>query len=277
MEKFGINIEFGQIQELQDALSKFSHIDRNVLPATSSAFAASGELTRKYLANYFIGGSLDGVRELTDKEISTLKNTKVESNQTGDFHAVVSTTNNKPDRLQNGLPDVDYDMKKTHPYGLKSRVSNKGIPYLIIPFRWGTPNGKGTKRRWSSFIPQKEYDSIVKGFELSTVKERDINNLRFEKNAKGQMVERARYKWKSRLKESDSWDDRATGMVRMKDIRGSTYFTFRIISAKSPEGSWLYHRDGTEGINILAALERTVRPKVEKIIETALKTDLNIE
>ena len=66
--------------------------------------------------------------------------------------------------------EVEYDMKQTHPYGKKSRVSIKGIPYLIIPFRWGTPNGKDTKRaHFNNVIPQKNYETSVKGLEMSNI------------------------------------------------------------------------------------------------------------
>lgn len=99
-------------------------------------------------------------------------------------------------------------------------------------------------------------------------------NTHFEKNASGIRIKRAEYNWGGRLKEVD--DPRMEGMVRMKDVRDSTYFTFRIISAKSAADKWLYHRDGTEGLDILGALANTVKPEVENMIGSGLKSDLNI-
>lgn len=272
MEKVSLDFDLAQIQELQRYITKFGGaINSSVLPATSQAFGESASYVKKVWSNYLAGGKLDGVRELTDKEISSIKNVKLKAEQTGDFSSKVTSDGYKLEKLQNGTPDVDYDMKKTHPYGLKSRVSAKGIPYLIIPFRWGTPNGKGTKRaHFNNVIPQKEYETKLEGFKISSVK----NTTHLEPNFKGHPIDRKEYIWKSRLKEDDAWDDRSVGMVRMKDVRGSTYFTFRIISAKSPANSWLYHRDGTQGVDMLGALANTVKPGIEKLIEAGLKADL---
>ena len=167
-------------------------------------------------------------------------------------------------------------MKQTHPYGKKSRVSKKGIPYLIIPFRWGTPNSKGTKRaHFNNFIPQKNYETSVKGLNLSAV---DSAKKYFEANFKGENIERQGYNWakNGRLKEDQAWDSRSVGMVRMKDVTGSTYFTFRIVSAKSPAGSWIYHRDAKPAVDMMGALERTIKPKVDEMISAGIQADNNM-
>jgi hypothetical protein len=54
---------------------------------------------------------------------------------------------------------------------------------------------------------------------------------------------------------------------------GSTYFTFRIISAgASPAGSWI--RKAVESIDVESALERTTRPVVEEMIQAGFEADL---
>lgn len=278
MVSASLEFDLSQITELQTAINKFGGANSSVFPETSKAFGESAKYAKSVLSNYLAGGKLDGIRELTDKEISSIRGVKIAAEQTGDFESKVTANNPRLDNLQNGLPNVDYDMKKTHPYGRKSRVSKEGIPYLIIPFRWGTPNGKGTKRRWNNVIPQKQYETKLKEFEISSFAKKNGRWTHPEPNFKGEDIERKNYKWKSRLKEDDAWDDRSVGMVRMRDNAGgkSTYFTFRIISAKSPENSWMYHRDGTDAVDILSALGRTTKPGIERIIEAGLKADLGM-
>lgn len=185
------------------------------------------------------------------------------------LHWKVSSDSKMMDQLINGSPEVKYDMKQTHTKGRKSRVSAKGIPYLIIPFRWGTPNDKGSKRRWNNSIPQVQYNTLVKGMKISSTK----NTTHIEPNAKGEPIVRPEYNWKSRLSSQDAWNDRASGMVRMKDTTGSTYWTFRIVSAKSPANSWWYKRPATQGVDIIAALHRRFDAEIESELNNAVAED----
>ena len=106
-----------------------------------------------------------------------------------------------------------------------------------------------------------------------------VNELKkyFEANAKGESIQRQGYNWAKfgRLKEDQAWDDRSVGMVRMKDIASgrSTYFTFRIISAKSPERSWIYHKDAVPAVDMMGALINTVKNGVDSIISEGVKAD----
>lgn len=270
MDIINLNFDLSQLKEIQDAIKKFGAANKDTFPATSASFHNAAEYAQNIWNEYLTGGNLEGIEPL-EKPINP-KNANLHIVDNGDFESSVVTNSKQVEEIQQGSNPVYYDMKKTHPYGLKSRVNKDGIPYLIIPFRWGTPNGKGTKRRWNNVIPQKEYDTIVKGMSLSRKKD----TTHFEPNAKGTDISRAEYVWKGRLKDVDAWDDRSVGMVRMKDIRGSTYFTFRIISAKSPSGSWLYWKDGKNAVDMLGALGRTTKPGIEKIIEAGIKQDLGI-
>ena len=104
-----------------------------------------------------------------------------------------------------------------------------------------------------------------------------VNELKkyFESNFKGEVIERQGYNWakNGRLTEENAWDDRSVGMVKMKDVTGSTYFTFRIISAKSPANSWIYHRPAKPSVDMMGALERTVKPTIDKIISEGIELD----
>ena len=250
-------------------------IDSSVLPNTSASFYEAGKHVANVWNKYLAGeGTLDGIEPL-EKPIPP-KDVKIKVTQNSDFDVSVKSDSERLRKIQEGENPVYYDMKQTHPYGRKSRVSAKGIPYLIIPFRWGTPNGKGTKRRWNNVIPQADYETNVKALALSRTNK---DKVHFEVNAKNQDILRAGYDWarkNGRLKVTEAWEPNAVGMVRMKDVTGSTYFTFRIISAKSPAGSWLYWKDGKNPVDMMGALERTVNKKVNEIVEKGLKADLGL-
>ena len=269
------NIDYS-LAELNSLVKAFANTVENApeaaLPNTASAFGKAVHYVHNLWTGYLTGDNdLDGIEHLDNVTSAMVQSIRTRKN--GAFDYTISSDNRQLEQAINGRKEVEYDMKKTHPYGNKSRVSRKGIPYLIIPFRWGTSNQKGTKRaHFNNFIPQKNYETSVKGLEISS-----LNELKkyYEANAKGEDILRNGYNWakNGRLKEDQAWDNRSIGMVRMKDVTGSTYFTFRIVSAKSPAGSWIYHRDGKSGVDLIGALERTARPHVEKLIEEGVNAD----
>lgn len=244
------------------------------LPNTAAAFSKAQQSVAQAWRDYVSGdGSLEGLKPFSEyKEPNTNVSRILQSikdRSFGDFNKSVYSTSEELKKISDGTPDVEYDMKKTHPYGNKSRISKKGIPYLIINFRWGTPNEKGTKRRWNNVIPQKQYNEVVKGMGISY----RTDKVHPELNAKGDAIDRSEYKWKSRLTETQAWSDRSKGLVRMKNGTKSTYFTFRVISAKSPADSWIYKRKGKEGIDIIGALERQFKEPISEMIAQAIETD----
>lgn len=259
-----IEIDASQLKELAREFKK--NMTEAAFPNTANAFVQAQRMVLNSWRDYLAGEtSLAGIENL--EKVTTPMRNSVKGRRNGDFDYSVYSNDDQLKRAAEGNPEVNYDMKKTHPYGNKSRVSKKGVPYLIVPFRWGTPNGKGTKRRWNNFIPQKEYWTRVLPLEMS----RTTGITHPEINAKGQAIDRQEYNWGGRLK--DGWDDRSSGMVRMKDETKSTYFTFRVISAKSPAGSWLYHRDAKPAVDIIGALQRTHEQNIRQMIEQGIKND----
>lgn len=268
MLKVHIDIDAEKLKEIAKQFSK--NMTEASFPNTANAMQKATNLIRNSWIDYLRGNtSLDGIENIEKVNSSMIES--VEDRKNGDFDYSVYSDSKQLERVTKGSPEVKYDMKKTHPYGRKSRMSKKGVPYLIIPFRWGTPNGKGTKRRWNNFIPQKEYNTKVLPLEMS----RTTGATHPEMNAKGQAIDRQEYNWGGRLK--DGWDDRSAGMVRMEDVTEkatkSTYFTFRVISAKSPANSWWYHRDAQKAVDILGALQRTHEQKIRSMIEQGIKND----
>lgn len=274
MVTFEVNYDISGLLKLTEKFSKtVENAPEAALPNTAAAFQQSAQLIHNLWTGYLSGEQpLDGI-EYLDKVTSAMVRS-IKSERLGDFDYAVHSDNRQLADAQKGRKEVEFDMKTKYPYGKKSRVSKKGIPYLIIPFRWGTATDKNTKRaHFNNFIPQKNYNTAVKGLAIS-----DVNSAKkyFEENFKGENIQRQGYDWAKfgRLTEDQAWDSRSVGMVRMRDIRGSKYFTFRIISAKSPAGSWIYHRDGKPGVDIIGALQRTAWPKVEESIKAGLDADV---
>ena len=270
MITYKIEYDLSELKKLIDNFPK--NMTEAALPNTADAFNRAARLVRQMWTNYLMGSQqLSGINYLDGVTSSMVQS--IRARQNGDFDHTVYSDNIQLERKTKGEKEVEYDMKQTHPYGKKSRVSKKGVPYLIIPFRWGTPNQKGTKRaHFNNVIPQMNYETSVKGLKVSSVNEA---KKYFEANFKGENIQRQGYDWakKGRLTEDQAWNDRSVGMVRMKDVRGSSYFTFRIISAKSPANSWIYHKDAVPGVDVLAALERTTSHKIENIINEGIAAD----
>lgn len=270
-------IEF-DLTELKNLAEKFKQTVENApaaaLPNTAAAVARASQYVHNMWTGYLSGEQqLEGISALSGVTSAMVRSIRTRNN--GDLSYTVYSDSMQLEKKIKGSKEVEYDMKKTHPYGNKSRVNKNGIPYLIIPFRWGTPNQKGTKRaHFNNVIPQKSYETNVQALALSSINEMKKH---FESNYMGQDIVRQGYDWakNGRLKEEDAWDDRSVGMVRMKDMANgkSTYFTFRIISAKSPQGSWIYHKDAVPAVDMMGALVRTVRPEVERIVKQGIKAD----
>ena len=273
MTNYTIEYDLTELKNLADQFAKtVQNAPEAALPNTANAFRMAAQYVRNMWTGYLSGDQpLNGIDFMDGVTSAMVRSIRAQRN--GDFDYSILSDNRQLEQKTKGQKEVEYDMKQTHPYGKKSRVSKKGIPYLIIPFRWGTPNQKGTKRaHFNNFIPQKNYNTSVKGLKMSEV---DAAKKYFEANFKGESIARQGYNWakNGRLTEEQAWDDRSVGMVRMRDITGSSYFTFRIVSAKSPANSWIYHKDAKPGVDMMGALERTVKPRINQMIEEGIAAD----
>lgn len=270
MQLFEINFSQDDIDKLAEEFP--TGFTEAALPELAQYVKGTAYKIKNTWINYLLKEeSLPGVEFLEKTNKNMIESVKIKKNR--DFNYTVFSDSVEMEKATKGTDPVYYDMKKTHPYGKKSRVSKKGVPYLIIPFRWGTPNGKDTKRRWNSFIPMAEYNTSVKKLEKSMrAPDGNGNYTHVEKNYKGEDIERSNYSWGDRL---TGWNDRSAGMVRMKDSGKSTYWTFRIISANSKQGTWLYWKDGQKGVNFISALREVYAKKYKENFVTAMENDLS--
>jgi hypothetical protein len=160
-------------------------------------------------------------------------------------------------------------MKQTHTHGPRSRVSKKGVPYLIVPFRWGTPGAKGFK----NVLPSAIYTMLKNRnrFKRSSV----LDTVHGERNAAGDEVQRREYNWGSRLTGADIPENMA-GLVAM-DVgtarrQYTNYFTFRVISAEQPAYMWV--RNAVPGRPVTQAIKNVTEEPIANIVNDALKEDL---
>lgn len=261
MIKVQVHLEQEQIDQLTAHLE---HFGKGAFPETNNAFKLATRRIQNAWQDWAMGGDIDGAEPIKNPNPNLARSIKVD--QFGDFEAEIYTESPFMARVQNGRKE--YDLKETHPYGRKSRVSKQGIPYLIIPFRWGTPNSKGGKRAHFSNFMETDIHNIVKNKKKFS---RSVENggKHFEKNFHGEDIERAEYDWGDRA----DYDGNANGMVAFPDINGnSTYFTFRIISAKSPADSWKVK--ATPPNDVIGALEKQYAPETAKIIEEGFRADM---
>lgn len=265
-----IEIKLNATELREFAKSQISNVSEAAFPNTTMALQNSQKQVQNAWKDWLAGKtSLPNIQNLEKTNIAMIQS--VETIKNKDFDYSVYSDNKQLEKALEGTPAVIYDMKKTHPYGVRSRVSANNVPYLIIPFRWGTPNAKGTKRRWNNVIPQKDYRVSVLPMEVSS----KTNKTHIEKNAKGEDISRSEYNWGNRITLDNAWDDNSVGMVRMKDgSKKSTYFTFRIISAKSDPNKWWYRKEGVPGVDLMGALKREFESQINEAVRQGFLEDI---
>lgn len=263
MIKVEVHFEEEQLEKLAAHLE---HFGKSAFPETSNAFKIAARRIQAAWQDWAMGGELDGAMPIKNPSPNLARSIKVE--RFGDFGAEIYTESPYMAQIQNG--QKEFDMKGTYPYGRKSRVSKKGIPYLIVPFRWGTPNGKGGKRAHFSNFMETDIHNFVKN-KKKFARSSENGGWHYEKNFAGEDVARAEYDWGDWLGASGNVD----GLVAFHDAKGaSTYFTFRIISAKSPRDSWI--RKGVPPNDVVGALERKHTAEVAEIVGEGFKADMGM-
>jgi hypothetical protein len=267
MINFSVTVNSDLLDQLANRLP--SIFGEKVAPATRAAFNHSAKYIQGVWKGWAMGSPIAGIPDIRKPNGKLANSIKIKKN--GPFDVEIYSESPYMKRIVEGTDP--YDMKEDYPYGRKSRVSAKGIPYLIIPFRWGTPNKKGGKRaHFANVIPTSLFKE-VKAFDMSERKIEDGKAVTHnEENYAGNPIERSEYNWGDRLEGVGGNEE---GMVRMNDDDGgSTYFTFRVISAISPGASWI--RKAVPPVDIEGSLEKAVRPIVEDMVAAGLKADMGV-
>jgi hypothetical protein len=262
--------------QLEDMLYLLRMAAKGNLPKTENAVKAAANLVQGKWIDFANGGSLIGVEKLKHPSGGYARSIKIK--QTGIFEHEIYSEAKVADFIENGTPQID--MKDTHTKGPKSRISKKGVPYLIVPFRWGTPEAVGFR----NVMPINVYSIVKKFKKMETLVSATVSNKKTPNNQNpSQMVGRAQYnKGYNRLSGKDfagtiEEKTRMNGMVRSTDETGidrsAGYFTFRVISAKSPKNSWI--KPATPPRHVIQALMEETREEVNGLVGTALLGDFS--
>lgn len=256
---------------LQELASLASRIGGDAgLPATAMAFnLGANKISDTWKAYASKKTSITGVPDMKRASQSYMKGVGVKKDNS--FSYTISNSSYVAPFLEYGTKE--YDMKHTHPYGKKSRVGCswnsktkhiEKVPYLIIPFSWGTV---GTVTTFSNTMTE-SIAQIAQRLKKSQVKQ----EMKIEENSAGEGIPRHTYEWGERLKGEDG--SHAGGMVRMKDSasKGSSYFTFRVVSAKSPANSWISR--GIPARHVTRGIVTQCMPDIEKDIQTGIEADI---
>lgn len=268
MVQLDITADSPALQELAASLAAVGQ--RGLLPATEEAFKNGARFVADTWQAYASGKKeLAGVPPMKKPSTAYARGVKIQQDNSTAYTVV--NKSKAAATLEYGMSG--YDMKMTHPYGKRGRVGShwnektkmlERVPYLIVPFSWGTPNTVSFHNTMSASI----YD-IAKQMKKSRV----LGETHFEENWAGEAVERREYEFEQRFTAEDS-SAYENGMVRMADTatRKSSYFTFRVISARSPKNSWLH--SGIPARHVTEGLQKECGRKITDDIQTALKIDL---
>jgi hypothetical protein len=182
--------------------------------------------------------------------------------------------------IEEGTKEVDQ--KLTLPYGKRSRVTMKRIKgtnqyrqvsYLIVPFRWATPDS-GAHMGLKNVIPDQIYNTILTGKKSAFKKSVVLDGKTFSPNAAGELQARATYNWGSRLKGSGGNIEGLVGMDAGTDKNGRSsknYMTFRVISSDTKSG-WVI--PARPGMHVAAEAAKASEKEASEKMAEAFMVDI---
>lgn len=261
---------------LEEALGILSS---GVLPNTEKAIQDGVLAIAEKWKAYALGEAIGQSGEKVKRPTGTLARS-ITIKQVGTFHWIVFSLLPYASYLEDGTKEFDF--KTTHPFGNKSRVSKDGTPYLIVPFRHGNPEAIFMP------MPSEIYRAILKQIRDKTFKKSMVNQNKahYSPNFLGKNILRQGYDWGSRLAGvADDFPDLENpgiyeGMYAFDTRSGrekarSSYMSFRVISAKSKDGSWI--KPPTKPLKLAENAVLEVIKDLQAAILAALKLDLGVE
>jgi hypothetical protein len=266
------------LEELQFRLAK---LGAGSMPRTAGAMRSGANIIRDTWKGFAMGGPLPGIAEPLKRPSGGYARS-IRIIKFGPFDYKIASEAEIADWIENGTEQLD--MKTTHPFGPRSRVSKKGVPYLVIPFRWGTPEGRDGKRvGFRNIMPDAVYN-IVKNKEKFR-QTKVLMTTHNEPNYHGDQVARSDY---SDAAGKGTWGDRLTadmneevtpnmeGMSSMVGQNGKAagYFTFRVISANSPKHSWI--KPAMAARPVTRAVANAAQKAINTMVENAIMEDLGL-
>jgi len=269
-------------EQLSNLVSGLELMSSKVMPKTYKAFKMAAAVLNYTWKSYALGAPIPG-SSMRLKNPTGAYARSIKTRFLTPFNYEIFSDSPIAIYLEKGTKQ--FDMKKTHPFGKRSRVvkktvkrkgvtiREKGDPYLVIPFRYGVP---GTKSYGN--LPEQVYERIRQ------VLARDENMLsvrtkgrKHSPNYEGELVSRAKYKWGARF--TGTGFEQLEGLVVMdvstpKSSR-SQYMTFRVISAKnSPAMKWIVK--ARPAMEITKHVVVNTQNIIATVITSGMKQDLGM-
>ena len=264
MIKLDVTISNNTLRILSNAFSG-AITNPNVMQATKSAFNQGAKIIERSWKSWSMGGKINGAEDIKNPNPKLAQSIK--TYDLGPFDKEIGTNSQYMERVISG--QEAYDMKETYPFGRKSRRTKDGRGYLIIPFRWGTPNKDGSARaHFRNVIPQELYKEVMK-YKASVIS----GETHMEENYRGQLIERQEYFWGDRLKDEEA--GMLNGLVRMSNKGG--YFTFRIITEANSMNSQKWWKKAVPPNDVPAALVQSNEKQISDLIEHGILGDMGLD
>ena len=259
------------LKELEYRLAKMG-TQAGAMKSTAKVMEAGARLIQMRWIDFAGGGALKGVERLKSPSGGYARS--IRTKQIGPFEHEIYSDSKVARWIEYGTDA--YDMTTKHPRGPRSRISKDGVPYLIVPFQWGTK--EGTVRSPRNTIP----NSLLSLMQSRKFKKSSVGKETYRTtNAQGGMADRATYSWGSRVKGSDFAGTvleklRASGMVRFEQgtsrKRYGAYFTFRVITPHSR--GWI--RPARPARHVTKAVAAETRETINAMVDTAIMEDLGL-
>jgi len=258
-----------QDETLANLVSGLEMVSSKMMPSTFKAFKMASNLISYTWKSYALGAPIPGTSSrIKNPAGGYAKSIKVR--MLAPFNYEIYSDSHIAAFIEDGTKS--YDMKRTHPFGRRSRMSKEGIPYTIIPFRHGVPGTQSYQQ-----MPKQLYEIIraaIKNNEIQ--KSRTLKGKTHSPNYKGEMIPRGKYKWGSRI--TGTGLENIEGMTVVdtstKKSPRSTYMTFRIISVNSPSHKWL--QAARPAKNITKHVAANSAEIVKDLISSGIKQDLGL-
>ena len=151
------------------------------------------------------------------------------------FVSTVTVIGLLPNMIEQGAES--FDMKEGFSRSSKKKLKKDGGWFLTIPFRYAIPGSIGESENFAGILPKevhkiaKKIDRPVKRSELP--EEFQVKGVRSEMIFQGHLLEEYRHK-------SAQFEGLKRIVKNYEKVSQGTYITFRRVSDKSDEGSWIY-------------------------------------
>jgi hypothetical protein len=259
---------------LSDLISSLEMVSTKYLPNTVKSIKVACSALQYTWKCYAMGAPIPG----TNIRLKSVRGTYAKSIKTQSGKLSGTIYSDSPYAISIEDDTEAFDLKKTIPFGKKSRMGKNGA-YSVVPFRHGVPGSL------SAPMPDTFYKVVLEKIKQGEIEKSKVKKKTYmSPNATGEMVKRHTYKWGGSVKKTGFPD--LEGMV-VFDISSSNkenrsgYVTFRIITANKPkvskskkgwENSWIV--PSRRGLHITRYVVANTKDIVANIIKAGIQFDL---